>query len=207
MCRVTDNLGLARKIAYSYSKYKRDMYDDLYQEACVGLIEADKTYIEGQTQFSTHATNVMNFKIMYYLENNNTPGVTSRSAGKVAMQIRKKGIENNSVESIAKELNISKQRIVAVLQIMKNKASLDSPMNGEEDSTLSNIIKDDTFGNLIIHEDGLNKLNDLQKKCFKMHIMGYKNKEISTITGLNCRFVGKAINYAKEVLKEWAEVL
>lgn len=206
MTRVEENIGLARKIAHSYSKYDRTMYDDLFQEACLGLVEADKTYIESESAFSTHAMNVMKFKIMYYLEANNTPGVTSRSAGKIAMKIRKSGMENDSIDKISEELGISKERAVAVLSVMKNKKSLDSNVD-EENGPLSNVITDENGGNLIIHEQGLQKLNDLQRTCFKLSTMGYNNEEIASITGLSSRFVGKAITLSREVLKEWSEVL
>lgn len=206
MSRIEENIGLARKIAHAYSKYDRSMYDDLFQEACLGLVEADKTYIEGESMFSTHAMTVMKFKIMYYLEENNTPGVTSRSAGKMAMKIRKLGMENESIDTISEELGISKERAVAVLQVMKNKASLDSSVDCEN-GTLSNVIKDENNGFLLIHEQGLDKLNDLQRTCFKLSTMGYNNDEIANITGLSYRFVGKAITLSREVLKEWSEVL
>ena len=64
---VIDNLGIAKKCANRWSK--RDIgnieFDDLFQEACIGLIRASRTYSpDGKANFSTYAHMAMNAAIV-----------------------------------------------------------------------------------------------------------------------------------------------
>ena len=209
MCRITDNLGLARRLAHKYSKFDRNMYEDLYQEACVGLVEANETYDESISTFSTHATNVMQFKLMSYLESNNTPGITSRSAGKMAMKIRKLGIQDKSTDEIAEILGISKERAMSVLNSMGNKISIeaDNDTSDESSTSLVNVISTNDVKDVIIHEQGLDKLNDIQRSVFKLSMQGYTKKEIAEAMGVSLTYTHMSLGHARKILRDWTETI
>lgn len=63
---ILDNLALVGEIAGKYVMYTKHMdYDDLFQEGCIGLMNAAKRYNPGRgVKFSTYAYEVINGTIL-----------------------------------------------------------------------------------------------------------------------------------------------
>ncbi|MCS7252559.1 MAG: sigma-70 family RNA polymerase sigma factor [Armatimonadota bacterium] len=65
---ISANIELARRIARRYATVCSEPFEDLFQEACIGLISAVERYNpDVGTQFNTYATHVINGHLKHYI--------------------------------------------------------------------------------------------------------------------------------------------
>ena len=124
--------------------------DDLFQIGCIGLIKAINNFnTELDVRFSTYAVPMIIGEIRRYLRDNNSIRV-SRSLKDIAykaMHVKERLISKNSKEptisEIAKELDMSVERVREIMRIAQDPVSLETPIGEEEDSHLGDFIPDD----------------------------------------------------------------
>lgn len=96
---VIQNLPLVIKIAEKYWFPSKISRNELFSEGSIGLIEAVKTYVEGNTKFSTYATEMITYNMLNCASE--WYGEGSRYLGAIIMHYRKLAIsifgDNSSI--------------------------------------------------------------------------------------------------------------
>jgi RNA polymerase sigma factor (sigma-70 family) len=64
---IRSNIGLVRTVLKSYRKNKN--YDELFQEGCIGLLRAHRTYDSTRGKWSSHASIGVHWAVVHYLSN------------------------------------------------------------------------------------------------------------------------------------------
>jgi len=141
---VESNLGLGIKIACDFHrrKYLSDGIDlsDFISEAFVGIMEAAKRYNAGKARFSWYAAYWIKMKIFRFSENTMK---NIRKPVSISQKIRKlKKLKENdeSRESIVKELNLSNDHELTILELTEKlhfEDSLDKEIGNEDGGSYS----------------------------------------------------------------------
>lgn len=170
MCRVTDNLGLATWVANKYRFENVDM-DDLIQVARVGLIEADKAYIEGGVPFASFARRCIMNEIMQYLLAKADTVRIPRTTNEVMVKIKKvKGYEDIFDDDLAKRFDCEVWRVKEAKNINKNNLNITRSLNevirGSENIELFETLADERndIDQMIIEHTLNNAINTLNKR-------------------------------------------
>jgi RNA polymerase sigma factor (sigma-70 family) len=93
---IVDNLGLVHFVMRNYVKIPPGLYEDLYQEGCLGLCKAAETYEPEKGSFSTHAVYCIKGSIYMYLRDNHAVHIPRSCLTKGDMPV---------VSSLEEELN------------------------------------------------------------------------------------------------------
>ena len=136
---ISSNLKLVLSIIKRFNNHNENL-DDLFQIGCVGLIKAiDNFDITQNVQFSTYAVPMVIGEIRRYLRDNN-PIRVSRSIRDLAYKAlifkeryTKEHQVEPTLEQIAKELNVSKEEIVASLDAIQDPISLQETIHRNDD--------------------------------------------------------------------------
>ena len=151
---INSNLRLAVSIANKYVKYGNVSYEDLIQEANIGLIKAIEKYDWRRGyKFSTYACWWIKQAVTRYLTANNSilhiPSHTVSNSRKVWAVIKEFeeefGVEP-TVEDISDIMNISVDQVKQAMQASKANytSSIDKPIGNDEGGrTLAEILPDE----------------------------------------------------------------
>ena len=168
---------LIKSISREYSgKHHKLDYHDLYQEGCIGLLEAHNNYSPDKgALFKTYAYLRIKGSIINYVRNNSP---VSRYFYKIIQRINKYLIQQESLgnkkltpEEISKHLDIDIDTIIESINLSKIKIFSSDGNSLEKESN------DEPFvDNMIIQEERLSlkklielRLNDREKKIVNMY--------------------------------------
>ena len=174
--------------------------DDLFQVGCVGLIKAiDNFDLSQNVQFSTYAVPMIVGEIRRYLRDNNAVRVSRcvRDLAYKALGVKEKisteQQRDASIEEIAKELNVTKEEVIMILDSIQEPVSLQEPAYSEN---TENIYLIDQIGdkkntdemwtqNLAIAE-AMKKLNEKEKMIInKRFFEGRTQVEVAEEIGIS----------------------
>jgi len=136
---IHSNLRLVHSIAQRFSK-NEDELDDLFQIGSIGLIKAiDNFDLSYQVKFSTYAVPLIMGEIRRYLRDDG-PIKVSRSLKELASKVLKareelaQSLEREpQIGEIAERLAVSREEVVEALEAAQDPASLQQPLNAQED--------------------------------------------------------------------------
>lgn len=202
---VEDNIGLVWYVIKNnfnggdyIAKICGCTVDDLFQEGCIGLIEAAKNFDESKgIKFSTYACKKIKVKIMSIYTRGKDIVNFSRSAKELAFKIKKYLKENNlnsiDKETIIKEFNVSDYIAEQTIDFMNRQiisADLNISNNGEKEVKLIDYItKEDDFSNKILQDiefqERLNLLDERSKNVLLLLLQNKSQREVARILGIS----------------------
>lgn len=150
---ILHNLKLVR---YMSNRYQRPdspgrEAEDLFQEGCIGLMNAIDTYNEERGSFSSYAAMLIKGAIYRYLSNREKLiRIPEHKRTEVLKLIKSKekllhDLEREpTVREIAIDLNTTIQNVQDLLLITREVGSLDVLIGEDEDTTMSDLIEDPT---------------------------------------------------------------
>ncbi|AGB42430.1 RNA polymerase sigma-70 factor, sigma-B/F/G subfamily [Halobacteroides halobius DSM 5150] len=139
---ISGNLRLVLSVLQRFRNNKYTI-DDLFQVGCVGLIKAVDNFDSTRgVKFSTYAVPMIIGEVKRHIRDNKRVRV-SRSLRQIAYQAlkfkeelrKKKGVEP-TLEEIAEEMDVPREKIVHSLEAVKNPISLFKPVFEEEGDSL-----------------------------------------------------------------------
>ena len=214
---INGNLRLVLSVIQRF--YGRgETADDLFQVGCVGLIKAiDNFDLSQNVQFSTYAVPMIVGEVKRYLRDNNSIRV-SRSVRDLAYKAiqakekmtKEKGREQ-TIEEIAKELNVEKEEIAFSLDAIQDPVSLQEPVynDGAESIFLMDQVKDskntdELWIEKMAIEGALKKLNEKEKNIVvKRFFDGKTQMEVADEIGISQAQVSRLEKSAISHIKRW----
>lgn len=177
---VKGNLRLVLSVIQRFTN-RGENPDDLFQVGCIGLMKAiDNFDINQNVRFSTYGVPMIIGEIRRYLRDNNSIRVSRslRDTAYRAMQVKEalqaRTGEEPSVESIAKEMEISREQLVMAMEAIVEPISLYEPVYSDGGDT---IFVKDQIGD---RNDDMNWLNEIALKE-AMHALSPREKRIISL--------------------------
>ena len=196
---INGNLKLVLSILKKYNN-RTDNMDDLFQVGCIGLIKAiDNFDLSHEVKFSTYAVPMILGEIKRYLRDNNSVRI-SRSikdiaykALKVKEDLTNKLNKEPSVDTIAKELNLTPFEVNQALESMKDTISMFEPIYSDGGDTiyLADQLEDKKNSNYsldvrIALREAINKLKDKEKYILvERYLIGKTQMELASEIGIS----------------------
>ena len=165
-------------------------YEDIVSIEFIGLLNAFRNY-DRETynlKFSTYAFPTIRHEILRTLTRNCDIINYSRGIKDLAQLIRKKELEDQSTDAIAKTLNVKRNKVVHALQFIRNgrPQSLDKALqseSGDEDITLSDTISAATDTTGMFVAEFIQSLSDREKVIVGKLLEGISQAEIGKEIG------------------------
>jgi RNA polymerase sigma factor (sigma-70 family) len=181
---ITANLGLVRGLARKMSGKDMDKYDDYFQMGCLGLEHAvDKFDYRKGFKFSTYATWWIRQSIFRERDNTELPIRLPVHANDLINSIRKfeeqylaKYHVEPTTELIAEAYDTTVERVEYLRMISQTHASLDAPINADDDFIYADVIGDERaegvfegVDNTHLVEILMNRLTDVEREFVSLH--------------------------------------
>ena len=152
---VEHNYGLVMKEVLSYSSNINISMLDLFQEGCLGLMEAIERYdITRGYQFSTYAIWWIRQRIRSYVTTNTYKWVVGKDMYSLIKKLNTlecalsaKYGRPVTKEELAQELEVSVDKINDALKILNHEVSLDAPLQSDGDTS------EETIGDFVASDD------------------------------------------------------
>lgn len=215
MVNVEEHLGLARKIAWEYSKNNIIEFDDAFQIACEGLVVASQRFDESKGfTFSTYAMWFATGYLKRHLREKSTMIKTPRSVLDLHKQVVELYENGNSFETISKKLKKPLCEIFKSYKAYEPLTSLDFEVN-DKDSTkipLSSFIKseedlEDVVVNKAFIQALLNRLNKMEKEVLNYrYFIGLTQYEIAKKLNISQVKVSRTERRALKKLRDFSGV-
>lgn len=207
---INANIELATRIARRYAAISNEPFEDLFQEACIGLISAVERYNPDMgTQFNTYATHVISGHLRHYLRDFGRlikePAWMQEERyrlNKVIEELRQKLHRDPEPEEIAEYAGMSLELVKQIISSGEffRVESLDEVMMGEEgeelDSQLDRVVVESLWEDMQRLEDrlaiqqALQQLSRLQRRVVELFFYNELTKtEIARLLGVSANYV------------------
>ena len=212
MCRVTDNIGLAKHIANKFAQRTIEPFDDLFQAGCIGLMRADREYIEGDVPFGAFAGKHIQWEIYSLLKKSNiiSEKVHIRD---LATTVKKRNLLDEPIEETAMLLNRTEEEVErAVNYVRAEVLSLDykiySSKNGDTVDDFHNKYAYEVEFDADVYLDQLLDSIPVQyREALKMYYYGFSNKQIASKLGIKELTAANKVMTGKARIREKKEEL
>ena len=195
---INGNLKLVLSVIQRFSN-RGENPDDLFQVGCIGLIKAiDNFDLNQNVRFSTYAVPMIIGEVRRYLRDYNPVRVSRsiRDTAYHAMQIKERLQNENhkepTVEEIAKEMGIKKERVVIALEAIVEPVSLYEAVYSDGGDTIyvMDQIGDNSSDVSLIDEimlrTSLQNLSDREKQILSLRFMeGKTQTEVAKEVGIS----------------------
>lgn len=216
---INGNLKLVLSVVQRFSN-RGENPDDLFQVGCIGLIKAiDNFDINQNVRFSTYAVPMIIGEVRRYLRDYNPVRVSRsiRDTAYHAMQVKERLQNENhkepTVEEIAKELGIKKERVVIALEAIVEPVSLYEAVYSEGGDTIyvMDQIGDNSSDVSLIDEimlrDSLENLSDREKQILSLRfMMGKTQTEVAKEVGISQAQVSRLEKGAMDKVKSHRKI-
>lgn len=219
---VIATMPFVKKVAKTLARRTTDPIDDLIQVGSVGLVKAIDLYkSSGNAKFTTFATYVITGEIKHYLRDKAFLIRPSRQFLELAYRINmvtkniiNKGIENPTIEDIAKELSLPIKKVREVIEADRRKTplSLDAIVTDLDDnqSPLANVISAEDYEETlrkceekIMLTYAIEKLpKNLREVIELIYYDEYSYAEVSIKLNLSLKEVAKRVKQALSKIHE-----
>ena len=143
------NLHLPERIAKKFMRFGNHVeYDDLYQEALIGLDHASKTFDSSKSDnFERFAIYAMYNRAMRWLMYKTNPMHIGRHIIEIATTINKRKLADLAPDAIAKEINKPEHYVVQALDHLKRQIpkSVYETVTAKDGSSIENSFLIDTL--------------------------------------------------------------
>ena len=170
---VADNIGLAQKVAREFANATAHDFDDLLQEACLGLMRAAKSWNPERTKYSTWGTCNARWACSDYCRVKGRlvklPGAVHSKVVVPGCRLRAEGLSD---KEICERLGIGTDEWDAV---MTGHGSLDFPVGhqeGEEETTLADVLP---------REEGEERMLKSAPSTVRVFLDGVSNAELKGV--------------------------
>lgn len=218
---MRENEGLIKLVAnraLSRSTYANIEFDDLYQIAAIGFIQAyDRFDTSFGTKFSTYAVPKMWGELQRYFRDHGSSIKFARSITECGRILSRKGIEeldsSEILEILAKEgidhvgpRSVDKKLIedAQYWLFYKHPKSTNTVMHSSDgdDITLLDMLGNPEDTSALHVQEMLQQLPDNVRQSFIYHAYGLKQREIGEILGVSQVQVSRNVQKARKMLKE-----
>lgn len=220
--KVEDHIGLVPFVINRYFPYamtKQDLFDDYFQEGCIGLIIACNRYDERKGTFTTYAVShiwgeIMNYKTRFEY----SPLYVSRKIKMRSQKIHKLEGQGYNDSEICNLLEITEDELNEIKRFSPFTQSLQSMMyNNDTDSSqirLQDMLPSDIdVEDKVIKRDVLKevlrevkqKTNGRDYQVFILRIKGFTQREISQKVGISQPQVSRILSRIKKITSEIQE--
>ena len=212
---IRGNLRLVLSVIRRFSSSGENP-DDLFQIGCIGLMKAiDHFDISQDVRFSTYAVPMIQGEIRRYLRDSNTMRV-SRSLKDIAyraMQAKERLTGENdcepTIEQIAKEIGLPKERVVLALEAIVEPVSLYEPVYSDGGDTIyvmdqvGDQNSDENWLSEIVMREALHNLNDREKRILNLRFFfGKTQVEVANEIGISQAQVSRLEKGALQKIKK-----
>ena len=189
---VEKNIGLVKSCISKFS-FKTSDYDDLFQSGCLGLTRAAQNFdLSRGTKFSTYAVPFILGEIKNFFYSNRKLKV-SRDNRKIYNLInleQERFLEKNhrmpSISELSKNLDISSEKIIEVIENHNSVLSIDD----DENLNTLNKVSEESHEKLVLEKLDIQKaiesLDTIDKKIMNMRFFEFKTQSnCAKILGLS----------------------
>lgn len=195
---VNGNLRLVLSVIQRFVNRGENL-DDLFQIGCIGLIKAIDNFDMSQpVRFSTYAVPMIQGEIRRYLRDFSSIRV-SRSLKDIAykaMQVKERLTNKNSkdptIEEIANEMNMEKQKVVLALEAIVDPVSLYEPVYSDGGDTIYVMDQvgdkntDESWLGEIVLKEAIKNLNVREKEILDLRFFKGKTQvEVANEIGIS----------------------
>lgn len=210
MCRVTDNLGLARHIANKFVRGVPEPFEDLFQAGCEGLVKADRDYKEGDVPFGAYAGSRIQWEIIVHLKK--TYRISEKNHIKdIASMISKRKMHDSTAEEIHAVIKRPIPDIERALNFLKAEIlSLDYKIKQDTDNSEDyyNLMPyEQGFDTDLLMENMMQLIIPSHREPLRMYIAGMQYPEIASRLGSNVKSVKNKVFTARKLLKANKELI
>lgn len=211
---INGNLRLVLSVIQRFSARGENL-DDLFQVGCIGLMKAiDHFDLSQNVRFSTYAVPMIIGEVRRYLRDYNPVRVSRsiRDTAYHAMQVKER-LQNETqkeptVEEIAKELGIKKERVVLALEAIVEPVSLYEPVYFDAGDTIyvmdqiGDCNTDLDWINEIMLRRALRELPEREKRILSLrYLNGLTQTEVAKEIGISQAQVSRLEKGAMEKVK------
>lgn len=212
---ICGNLRLVLSVIQRFINRGENL-DDLFQIGCIGLMKAiDHFDIMQEVRFSTYAVPMIQGEIRRYLRDSNTLRV-SRSLKDIAyraMQAKERLTAAHNceptIEQIAKEIDLPKERVVMALEAIVEPVSLYEPVYSDGGDTIyvmdqvGDQNSDENWLSEIVLREALHNLNDREKRILNLRFFcGKTQVEVANEIGISQAQVSRLEKGALKKIKK-----
>ncbi len=211
---ILGNLRLVLSVIQRFSSRGENL-DDLFQVGCIGLIKAiDNFDLNQQVRFSTYAVPMIIGEIRRYLRDYNPIRVSRsiRDTAYHAMQIKERIMNETqrepTVEEIAKEMGIKKEKVVIALEAIVEPVSLYEPVYYDAGDTIyvmdqvGDGTSDINWIDEILLKKAIRELPEREKRILSLRFMnGMTQTEVASEIGISQAQVSRLEKGALERIK------
>lgn len=212
---VNGNLRLVLSVIQRFVNRGENL-DDLFQIGCIGLIKAIDNFDMSQlVRFSTYAVPMIQGEIRRYLRDFSSVRV-SRSLKDIAykaMQVKERLTnemhKDPTIEEIAKEMGMEKQKVVLALEAIVDPVSLYEPVYSDGGDTIYVMDQigdkntDESWLGEIVLKQAIKSLNPREKSILDLRFFQGKTQvEVATEIGISQAQVSRLEKGALTKIKE-----